>query len=235
MTKFRRLKLMTGILAGATLGSLILGACSVQPFTRLLRPWIRYSQWKRVAYPSPDDPLCVAELARRGADSGPYHLKEAGCAVETQVIVHSLGAPLTNIALGPTDEDTPIMSCQFALRLQSFVANVLQPAARDTFHQHVVEILHKGAYACRGQRSQSGLMSDHAFGEAFDFAGVRLNNGREVTIEKDFGSSTDAGNYLRTIAERACAEFGTTLGPAFDDRHRDHLHFSSGFPRVCKY
>ena len=79
------------------------------------------------------------------------------------------------------------------------------------------------------------IRSEHAFGEAMDFAGVELEDGRRVLVEADYLAPSPAGEFLRSVAAKGCEAFGTVLGPPYDERHKDHLHFAIGFPNRCVY
>lgn len=222
----------------AILASLVLGAFSIRPFTQLLLPWIVFDQWKRATFPAADDTDCIEQMRAMGASFTVGGVPEAqraqGCAIDTPLVLSSGPPPFVNIAFNPPYEYTTL-SCKFALRLRSFIDRTLQTEANRMLGSSVKKFLHKGGYACRGQRTFTSLMSEHAFGEAMDLAGVELEDGRIISVESDYTADSDAGRFLRSIAAAACAEFGTTLGPPFNDLHRDHLHIAVGFPKRCVY
>ena len=218
--------------------ALALGALSVRPFTQLLVPWVALNQWRRAAYPTENDTACIEKMQALGATftlgGVPEPQRAKGCAIETPLVLTAAPLPFINIAFVPPITYTTL-SCSFAIRLHAFVEGVLKPEAIRILGSEVKHFLHKGGYACRGQRSFTSLKSEHAFGEAMDFAGVELQDGRIITIERDYTADSDGGRFLRSIAAKACSEFGTSLGPPFNEAHRDHIHIAIGFPKRCVY
>lgn len=216
--------------------SIILGAFSVRPFTKLYLPWMMISQWYRVNYPQALNQNCISGLNNGGAQFSlaevPLRDIELGCNIETIVVVTHLGLKLTNIAYPPQANYTA-MSCKLAQKLQDFISEILVPKAKESFGLNPIAFLHKGAYSCRGQRSFTAIKSEHAFGDAMDFAGIVLEDGREFLVEQHYYENTKAGDFFKEIALLACKHFGTNLGPEFDSLHKDHLHWSLGFPKVC--
>ncbi len=152
--------------------------------------------------------------------------------VNTIVAVTHLNLKLTHIA-HPTEANIESLSCKFAGSLLSFINEVLIPASERYFHKKPVAFLHKGGYACRAQEGGSSLKSEHAFAQAIDFAGIRFADGSDVIVERDYRSAGPEGQFLREIAGVACKFFGTSLGPDYNELHKDHLHWSIGFPKLC--
>lgn len=227
------------LLAGMTalLVSLGLGAFSVQPFTKLFLPWMMFSQWLRVNYPAENDILCLQRLRGLPAEFNAVELPadqiSQGCVIDTPVSVTNLQLTLRNIAWNPAIEEVG-MSCVFAERLHSFIISHLIPDVQEHFGVLPVAFLHKGGYSCRGQRDYAEIKSEHAFGEAMDFAGVELADGRQILVKESYFDEGEAGRFLRKIARAACNHFGTNLGPEYNQLHADHFHWSTGFPRVCR-
>lgn len=82
-------------------------------------------------------------------------------------------------------------------------------------------------YACRTRNNQPGArLSEHSFGRAIDIAGIRLQDGSEMTLLTDWNSQGD-GAQLRQMWRAACGPFGTVLGPEANRFHRDHFHFDT--------
>lgn len=215
-----------------------LGAVSVYPFTKLLVPWIVFSQWYRALGSYPDDLECLSvasanQIAFRKISMREEYLR-SGCLVDTPLLVFASGLPLTNSAFSPA-KNYATMSCPFALQLRSFVQSVVIPEAKIAFGAVPKRLLHKGAFACRGQRTFGAIMSSHAYGEAIDLDGIELEDGKVITVTKDYRAPTKEGQFLRMVAEKGCKHFGTVLGPGYDEAHEDHLHFAVGFPRRCVY
>ena len=118
------------------------------------------------------------------------------------------------------------MTCQTALALSIWRRQSLEPAAREILGSDVVQIDHMGAYACRNVNNGVGSsrISAHAQEAALDFAGVRLRDGRRITVTKDWSGDTAEARFLRRIRDDACRIFGTTLSPDYNAVHHDHLH-----------
>ena len=235
----RRKALIIFPLAVLSIG-LALGAMSIRPFTRLWKPWMLFSQWRITHFPPEPDLECQRDLVRAGVDfkSGmagfPQRYQTYGCVVDTPVFMQRLGLELTN-AVYPGEKRITLVSCVMAQRLKTFIDQALIPDAEKIFGKRPKVFLHKGGYSCRGQREVTELKSDHAFGLAIDFAGIEFDDGATVIVERDFSSQGPAGQFLRLMAEKGCAFFGSSLGPGFDELHRDHLHWSIGFPGMCVY
>lgn len=229
-------KFVTYILSLVFFTSIILGVFSIRPFTKLLLPWMIFDQWKKIKYPPTYNYLCIENLRKQGGifieGKVPDSDIQRGCTIDTIVIVSHLNLKLTNIAY-PPQANFVSLSCEFATELLSFINSTLVQASIKHFNKSPTALLHKGGYACRGQRDFTIIKSEHAFAQAIDFAGVLLEDGTEILVENDFGKDNPAGRFLNEIATKSCDFFGTNLGPKFNDLHKDHLHWSIGFPRIC--
>lgn len=129
----------------------------------------------------------------------------------------------------------PVMTCKEALAFTLWNRQVLRPAARDILGAEVVAIDHYGTYACRRVYGQSsGRISEHAHANAFDFAGVRLRDGRRVTVAAHFSDEGPRGRFLRAARDGACKVFRVTLSPDYNAAHHDHLHLDMGPFRTCR-
>lgn len=134
-----------------------------------------------------------------------------------------------------------VLSCPMTAALERWVAEVVMPAALARYGLPVVEIKNFGTYNCRPRNNIAGArLSEHAFANAFDFAGVELSNGYTVTVKKGwYGNPTDRA-FLREVTRGACGAFTTVLGPGADRSHDDHLHLdlarhnNAGTYRYCK-
>ena len=69
---------------------------------------------------------------------------------------------------------------------------------------------------------------------ALDFAGVRLRDGRRITVTKDWSGDTPEARFLKRIRDDACRIFGTTLSPDYNAVHYDHLHLEATDTRFCR-
>lgn len=137
--------------------------------------------------------------------------KVKGCGVQDPVRITSVsGVRLSQPAT---------IDCDTAIALNSWVDDVLQPAFGRT---KVAELKIAAHYICRPRNNKRGAkISEHGRGKAVDVSGFVLENGKELSILRD---------YNKTIAKAhrgACGIFGTTLGPGSDGYHEDHLHFDT--------
>lgn len=134
-----------------------------------------------------------------------------------------------------------VMSCPMTAALESWVRESVMPAAYARFGVPVVEIKTFGTYNCRSRNNVPGArLSEHAFANAFDFAGVVLANGYTVTVKRGWRGAEADRAFLRQIHVGACGVFRTVLGPGSDGKHEDHLHLdlarhnAQGTYRYCR-
>lgn len=146
-----------------------------------------------------------------------------------------LGADMGTVArMAPGDVE---MTCRTALALSVWRRQSLEPAAREILGSDVVQIDHFGAYACRNVNNGgvSNRISAHAQAAAVDIAGVRLRDGRRISLKADwFGGGEAEQRFLRRIRDDACRIFGTTLSPDYNAVHADHLHLEATDTRFCR-
>jgi hypothetical protein len=148
-----------------------------------------------------------------------------------------LGPDMGTVArMAPSDVT---MTCALAAAVSVWRRQSVEPAAREILGSDVVEIDHMGVYACRPVNSQAGARpSAHSRAAALDFSGVRLRDGRRITVRDDWtgdGASGEAGaRFLRRIRDDACQVFGTTLSPDYNALHHDHLHLEAESGRLCR-
>jgi hypothetical protein len=77
-----------------------------------------------------------------------------------------------------------------------------------------------GAYECRGRDGVAGAkLSEHAIGNALDIAGLKLTDGRTISIQQN-----EMPAVLEKLRASACTRFATVLGPGADASHKTHLH-----------
>lgn len=140
-----------------------------------------------------------------------------------------------------------VLSCPMARTLTRFEAEVVQPLAQKHFGQAVRRINHFGTYDCRTQRndtaqaaagqgtSKGGRLSEHAKGQAIDFAGVELANGRVISVKDHWRAGGAAGAFLHELARASCRNFNVVLTPNHDRLHQDHIHMDIGPHTLCGY
>lgn len=176
---------------------------------------------------------CLAELntARVRFSPVPDRQNTATCGLHQGGV---LGADLGTVArMAPGDVE---MTCQTALALSIWRRQSLEPAAREILGSDVVQIDHMGAYACRNVNNGvvSNRISAHSQAAALDFAGVRLRDGRRITVTRDWNGDTPEARFLKRIRDDACRIFGTTLSPDYNAVHYDHLHLEATDTRFCR-
>jgi len=121
------------------------------------------------------------------------------------------------------------LSCAMASTLPGWIAEV-DNYLRAKENTGIEAVLVGTSYMCRNvNNAASGNFSFHAFANALDVTGFRLEDGRRITLP---GGWTDPllfeGRALRYAHDAACARFTTTLGPEANALHRDHLHLDMG-------
>lgn len=167
---------------------------------------------------------CQAELDRRGIEyaPAPVAVSNSACAVDDPVRVSAAGINWNQSA---------IVACRFALTLDDFARDVVEPLATRYFGERVTLLRHYGAYSCRTTRS--GRESLHAKGEAIDIAGFVLADGTVISVEHDWSRRGPRGRFLHAVAHAACARFGVVLTPDSDRDHFNHIHVDSGPYKLC--
>lgn len=124
--------------------------------------------------------------------------------------------------------------CGIAAGWVLFEQQVLQPAALQHFGQRVQRSLHLGTYVCRRIGGPDSRFSQHATANAIDITGFVLEDGRRVTLLRDWGGDAAEARFLRAVRDGACGIFDGVLGPEFNAAHADHFHFDNGPFRVCR-
>jgi hypothetical protein len=138
-------------------------------------------------------------------------------------------------AAGRLSPAAPVMTCPMALSYALWERQVLVPAARDLLGARITRVDHFGTYACRTIYGRPGERpSQHARANALDVAGVRLSDGRRVTVAADFRDPGAKGRFLRTARDGACRVFGAVLSPDYNAAHADHLHLDHSPYHLCR-
>ena len=128
------------------------------------------------------------------------------------------------------------MTCRTALALSVWRRQSLEPAAREILGTDVVQIDHMGAYACRNVNNGVGStrISAHSQAAALDFVGVRLRDGRRISVREDWHGNAPEARFLRRIRDDACRIFGTVLSPDYNSVHAFHLHLEATDTQFCR-
>lgn len=175
---------------------------------------------------------CEAELtsARVNFVATPDRVNSATCGLTAAGV---LGPDMGTVArMNPGDVT---MTCALAAAVSVWRRQSVEPAAREILGSDVVQIDHMGVYACRPVNNQAGNRpSAHSRAAALDFSGVRLRDGRRITVQGDWNGGGPEAAFLRRIRDDACRVFGTTLSPDYNALHHDHLHLEAESGRLCR-
>ena len=133
-----------------------------------------------------------------------------------------------------------LMRCDMARHLAHWLRDFVHPAAAMLPGQPRLAAIEPGTgYACRPTIGNGGEnLSEHAYGNAFDIAAFRFQDGSRIQIapRRDSGDLTEA--FQRALRGSACLHFTTVLGPGSNDAHADHLHLDlkprRGGWRLCQ-
>lgn len=132
----------------------------------------------------------------------------------------------------------PPTTCAVAAAFELWLRRGLQPAAEELLGSPVARIEHFGAFNCRRLYGRSrGRWSEHATGNALDVAAFVLEDGRRISVQRDWNGAGEEAAFLRRARDKACRMFGTVLSPDYNAAHADHLHLDQaarGFGGVCR-
>ena len=137
----------------------------------------------------------------------------------------------------PLSPDTPAVTCPVAAALEIWRRDTLEPAAEEIFQSKISRIEHLGAYSCRRMYGASeGRWSEHATANAIDIAGFVLEDGRRISVLRDWPGDEPEARFLRAVRDGACNSFGTVLSPDYNAAHADHFHFDQDdrWTGVCR-
>lgn len=124
--------------------------------------------------------------------------------------------------------------CATALRLALWEHHVVQPAARQILDRDVTALLHVGSYNCRRIRGEADVWSSHATADSIDITGVRLGDGRQLTLIEDWQGDGAEAAFLRAIWKGSCDWFRLVLGPEYNRLHADHFHLQNTGWGYCR-
>ncbi|MBT5433443.1 MAG: extensin family protein [Alphaproteobacteria bacterium] len=125
-------------------------------------------------------------------------------------------------------------SCSMAAAIYWYETELDRPA-REHLSSGLARINHLGTYACRNiNNAETGMRSQHATANAIDIAGFVLDDGREVSVLRDWAGQSDAALFLDAAHQSACHLFNTVLGPDYNSLHADHFHLDMGRDRACR-
>lgn len=162
----------------------------------------------------------------KGQRIAPISGRLPGCGIAQPVRV----TEIAGIALSQPS----IMDCQTARAMKSWIRSGLRPSVGHT-GGGAVELKVAAHYACRTRNSQPGArISEHGKGHAIDISAVRLADGSDISVLRDWGHGR-RGRILSRLHDSACGPFGTVLGPEANRFHKDHFHFDTARYRGGPY
>ena len=178
---------------------------------------------------------CIQVLRQAGVEVERVADRDDGGFCVVRGAVRITGGAVTPLA--PRDV---VMQCPLAVRYVIWDRQVLRPAARDILGSPVARVDNYGSYACRrvyGSQDAGDRPSEHARANALDVAGVRLRDGRTVSVLDDWSGQGPAGEagsrFLRAVRNRGCGLFPTVLSPEYNAAHANHLHLDGAPNGLC--
>lgn len=125
------------------------------------------------------------------------------------------------------------MTCAETAAVYMWERHVVRPAAVEIFGSPVARIETYGSFSCRNIAGTRRL-SQHAFGNAIDVSGFRLEDGRVIDVKAHWGKRGKEGRFLKRVHGGACELFSVTLGPEYNAAHADHFHMDMGPGGICR-
>jgi hypothetical protein len=129
------------------------------------------------------------------------------------------------------------ITCEMAATLTLWIEHEVQPAAVARFGKRVSSIEDMGTYDCRnivGNTFFAHRRSQHATANAIDIAGFTLEDGRRISVLKDWKGKGAEAQFLRDIHASACHYFRVALGPEYNESHKNHFHLDRGLGWICR-
>jgi len=115
------------------------------------------------------------------------------------------------------------MQCPLAVGTYMWLREI-EALAKENLGSELKKIHHVGTYSCRRQNgNNSRQWSEHAYANAWDITGFELDDGRVISVLKDWNGK-----------EKDCKIFRVTLSPDYNAAHKDHLHVDMGPSSACR-
>jgi hypothetical protein len=177
-----------------------------------------------------DPELCRAVLRAPHIVATPIadHVLPNGCGWTNAVRVSAVGGAELGLEQ---------LTCEAAAALALWVEQDVQPLAVATFGSRVAGMQDMGTYSCRnivGNTKWLNTRSQHSLANALDIGGFRLENGKQISVTRDYKGTGPEGRFLREAHMRACRYFRVAIGPAFNEAHWNHLHLDRGILTRCR-
>ena len=182
--------------------------------------------------PRPEARQCLANLGQTNASFTPLpdQYFGGGCSNLNTVRLSTLRGDFEQLGvsnLGP-------VACPLASAFAQWARFGVDRAARQILGSGLVRIETMGSYSCRNVAG-SGRRSAHATANAIDVAAFVLENGQRISVLDDWdGGTRTEREFLRVVQDSACKRFGTVLGPAYNQAHRNHFHLEVSSSSFCR-
>lgn len=173
------------------------------------------------------DPVaCQQYLREAGVSASPIADNKAGvCPLMEQMHLQK-----SHIAYSNTVNAT----CPLLAALTLWEREVVIPAAQQHLRSDIIRMEHMGIFSCRNVRGSSSRRSEHAAANAIDISAFATDDGRMISVERDWRASTPKGEFLRAVHRGACRIFRGSLGPDYNSLHANHFHFDLGRFTICR-
>lgn len=170
---------------------------------------------------------CIAALKEAGVEAESVENIDDGefCSLTNAVRLKSGVTPVAG---------DPILSCPLAAAYVVWDREVMQPAAQQHMGSRVKKVTGWGSYACRRRYGRDEEKpSEHATANAVDVAAFQLEDGRTISVLKDWPVLGPQSDFLHQLRDGGCGVFRTVLSPDYNIEHADHLHFDMGAWALC--
>jgi hypothetical protein len=140
-----------------------------------------------------------------------------GCGGEDLVRLEAVVLPDKHrVALKPA----ATLRCTMASAIADWVRTDMAPLAAS-LGSEISDLDNFDSFDCRGRNGVAGApLSEHGRANALDVRGVKLADGRSISLtDREVPRDT-----RETILHSVCARFMTVLGPGSDGYHEDHIH-----------
>lgn len=162
----------------------------------------------------------------RGEEVSAITSSTRGCGVSSPVRITEVD--------GVTLSSPATINCDTAQALKTWINEGVRPAV-GRLGGGVESLRVVASYSCRPRNNRPGArISEHGKGNAIDIAGIRLQNGVEISVLNGWRENPQR-QILRNVHRAACGPFGTVLGPDADRYHQDHFHFDVARHRSGAY
>ncbi|MFK4870735.1 extensin family protein [Novosphingobium sp. ZW T3_23] len=182
--------------------------------------------------PSREQRQCMAALGAQNAVFTPVtdRYYGNGCSTLGTVKLSALNTDRATVSvtnLGP-------VTCTTATPFAAWARYGVDRAAQQILGSRLLSIETYGSYSCRNVAG-TARRSGHATANAIDVSGFVLADGRRISVLGDWSNGSPAERrFLRVVHDSACKRFGTTLGPDYNEAHRNHFHLEADGASFCR-